>query len=248
MTNQKSAERAELGSGSFHDPTALVLPNLTPIVVTLPLLVIPIGPNQLDIPPLQPLAKRGGVVSSVGDSGQRLLSRSASKAQEADVLELRFRNPNLCRKDTVQPSSQWKSQTVNRLHTLRLLDVLSFTGRIAYSLVDAKLLPSYESSHFSRLSESRVAKRRALQIQPHNFILPLPYLLPAGHRREKLLGKKPLRGSGLQTRQYALKRTPIPSTWSILIVLSALRLRQRRFYQIPMLTCAQPPPLLLNRT
>ena len=109
MTNQKSAELAEPGVGSFHDPAAFVAPHLAPVVVALPLVVFPIGRDQLDSPLLQPLAQRIGVVTGIGDYPFRFLSRPAFGSPDADFFEGGFRKRNFRRRGTFQPNSQRKT-------------------------------------------------------------------------------------------------------------------------------------------
>ena len=48
MANQQAEELAELGIGTFHDPSPLVSPHFVPIVVALPLVVLSIRRDQFD--------------------------------------------------------------------------------------------------------------------------------------------------------------------------------------------------------
>ena len=155
MTNQQTAELAQPGIGPLHDPAALVSSHFASVVVTLPLVVLPIRRDQLDGPLFQPFAQRVGIVSGVGDYAPRLLPWPAFAAGDADFFERGFRKRNFCRRGTFQPNSQRKTLTVDQYHPLRSLAALGFTDGIAPFLAGAKLPSRNVSSHLNRPSPSR---------------------------------------------------------------------------------------------
>jgi len=166
MANQKAAELTKPGIGSLHDPSALVSPHFAPVIVTLPLVVFPVGRDQFDSSFLQPLAQRIGVISGIGDYPFRFLPRTAFGSRDADLLERGFRKRNFCRRGTFQPNSQRKTLTVDQYHPLRSLAALGFTDCFAPFLAGAKLPSRNVSSHFSRPSASSVPNR-ARQASSH---------------------------------------------------------------------------------
>jgi len=159
VANQKSAELAQPGVGSLHDPAALVSPHLPPIVIALSLVVLAVGRDQLDGPFLQPLTQRIGIIPRIGDYAPRLLPRPAFGARDADLFERGFRKRNFCRRGTFQPNSQRKTLTVDQYHPLRSLAALGFTNRVAPFLAGAKLPSRNVSSHLSRPSASSAPSR-----------------------------------------------------------------------------------------
>ena len=155
MTNQQSAELTEPGIGSLHDPAPFVSPqSCVHLRSACPLVVLPVGRDQLDGSLLQPLAQRVGVVSRLGDYALRLLPRPAFRAWDADFGERGFRKRNFCRRGTFQPNSQRKTLTVDQYHPLRSLAALGFTDCGAPFFAGAKLPSRKVSSHFSRPSSS----------------------------------------------------------------------------------------------
>ena len=150
MTNQQSAELPEPGVGSFHDPAALVAPQLAPIFVAPLLVVLPVRRDQFDASLLQSLAQRIGVVAAVGDHALRLLPRTAVRPGDADFGECGLRKINFTRRGTFQPNSQRKTLTVDQYHPLRALATLGFTDCGAPFFAGAKLPSRKVSSHLQQ--------------------------------------------------------------------------------------------------
>lgn len=154
MTHQQSSELAKPGVGSFHDPTPLVAPQLTPILVAPMPIVFPVRHDQLDAAFLQSLAQRIRIVGGVGNYPFRLLSRTAFRLRNRDFLERGFRKRNFVRRGTFQPNSQRKTLTVDQYHPLCPLAPLGFPDGRAPFFAGAKLPSRKVSSHFSRPSSS----------------------------------------------------------------------------------------------
>ncbi len=159
VSNQKSAELAQPGVGSLHDPAAFVAPHLPSVAIALPLVVFAVGSDQLDGPLLQPLPQWIRIVTGIGDYALGLLPRPAFCARDTDFFKRGFRKRNFCRRGTFQPNSQRKTLTVDQYHPLRPLAALGFTDRVAPFLAGAKLPSRKVSSHFSSPSASRAPSR-----------------------------------------------------------------------------------------
>jgi len=154
VTHQQSSELAKPGVGSFDDPTPLVAPQLTPILVAPMPIVLPVRHDQLDAAFLQSLAQRIRIVGGVGNYPFRLLSRTAFGLRNRDFLERGFRKRNFVRRGTFQPNSQRKTLTVDQYHPLCPLAPLGFPDGRAPFFAGAKLPSRKVSSHFSRPSSS----------------------------------------------------------------------------------------------
>jgi len=154
MTNQQPAELTEPGVGSLHNPAALVTPQLASVFIAPLPVVLPVGRNQFDASPFQPLAQRVGVIAPVGDYALGLLPRASFRSWHADFRERGFRKLNFTRRGTFQPNSQRKTLTVDQYHPLCSLATLGFTDRRAPFFAGAKLPSRKVSSHFSRPSSS----------------------------------------------------------------------------------------------
>jgi len=183
VANQKSAELAQPGVGSLHDPAAFVSPHFSPIVIALPLVVLAVGCDQLDGPLFQPLPQRIGVVPGIGDYALGLLPRPAFCTRDTDFLERGFRKRNFCRRGTFQPNSQRKTLTVDQYHPLRPLAALGFTNCVAPFLAGAKLPSRNVSSHLSSPSASS-APSRARHASSHT-----PWSCHCFSRRQQVAGE-----------------------------------------------------------
>jgi len=159
VANQKSAELAQPGVGSLHNPAALVAPHFPPIVIAFPLIVLAVGRDQLDGSLLKPLAQRIRIVAGISDHAPGLLSRPAFCTRDTDFFERGFRKRNFCRRGTFQPNSQRKTLTVDQYHPLRSLAALGFTDCVAPFLAGAKLPSRNVSSHLSSPSASSAPSR-----------------------------------------------------------------------------------------
>lgn len=154
MTNQQSAELAEPGIGSLHDPAPFIAAHFASIFVASSLVVLPIRCQQLNGPLLQSFAQRVRVIAGVGDNPRRFLPRPASRAWDTDFRQRGFRKRNFCRRGTFQPNSQRKTLTVDQYHPLCALAPLGCSHRIAPFFAGAKLPSRKVSSHFSKPSPS----------------------------------------------------------------------------------------------
>jgi hypothetical protein len=154
MTNEQPTELSQPSVGPFHDPAALISPELAPIFVASMLVVLPIGHDQFDTAAAQALAQRIGIVAAIGNHPFRLLSRTAFGLWNTDLGERGFRKRNFTRRGTFEPNSQRKTFTVDQYHPLRALAPLGFPDGRAPFFAGAKLPSRKASSHFNRPSWS----------------------------------------------------------------------------------------------
>ena len=166
MADKQSAELSEPCVGSFDDPSALVTPEFSAVLVFALLVVFAIRNDEVDASLFEPLAQRVGVIGAVGDHPFRLLPRSAFGARDFDLGERGFRKRNFSRRGTFKPNSQRKTATVDQYHPLRALATLGFTDCGAPFLAGAKLPSKNASSHRSRPSPSS-APSSARQASSH---------------------------------------------------------------------------------
>ena len=208
MTNQQTAELAQPGVGSFHDPAALITPQFAPILVAPLLIVLPVRRNQFNASLLQPLTQRVRIVAAVGDHALGLLQRAALRPRYADFRQRGFRKLNFCRRGTFQPNSQRKTLTRPLPSTSCPCPAWFYRRRRPFvrrreTAVEKGLVPSQQALGI------QPSQQGTPRLQPDPFFLPALQPAPAGRRRRKLVREKMPRRAGLQNPQNALKTRPI---------------------------------------
>jgi len=154
MSDQEASKLSQPCVGSLDDPAPLVPPQFTSVLVAPLLVVLPVRHNQFNAALLESLAKRIGIVTTVGYDSLRSLPRPASRPRDADFAECGFRKRSFSRRGTFKPNSQRKTLTVDQYHPLRALATLGFTDCGAPFLAGAKLPSRKLSSHFNKPSPS----------------------------------------------------------------------------------------------
>ena len=72
MSDQQASKLTEPGVGSLDDPVPLEPPQLASVLVAPPFVDLPVRHSQFNAAPLEPLAKRLGIVVTVGYDALRL--------------------------------------------------------------------------------------------------------------------------------------------------------------------------------
>jgi hypothetical protein len=147
--------------------SALVTPQFTAVMISLFLIVIPVGADQFNASISQTPAERVTIIAFVGNQPLGILPRTAATfACYSDGFKRFLKERGLVRGRRVHVVPQRNSLAVNHHHPLRAFPPLGFPDAGAPFLAGAKL-PSMNDSLQSSCSFSSSSERNALHAVTH---------------------------------------------------------------------------------